>query len=185
MAMSFPLLFNYARYKTAKVQSYMERLGNQVVWEPIFRRNLTDQEEKQFVTLIDLLNFIFIPRKEEDSRVSQLQKIGLFSVPYFFLVISSCPLGESSLAGIWKINAPPRVVSFGWIAVRGRIFTMENLRRRGKIAVDACPMCLAEEKSVDHLLLQCKVTQFLWFSTLDWFGCCGVLPHNLLALYEA
>lgn len=70
----------------------MERLGNQVVWEPIFKRNLTDQEEKQFVTLIDLLNFIFIPRKGEDSSFAASEDWAFFC-SLFFLGHCFMPFG--------------------------------------------------------------------------------------------
>ena len=46
---------------------------------------------------------------------------------------------------------------------------MDNLRRRKMIMVNACPMCLTEEESVDHLLLKCKLANSIWLSILRWF----------------
>lgn len=34
-------------------------------------------------------------------------------------------------------------------------------------------MCLADEDTMDYLLLNCKVAQGLWFAVLSWFGCGG------------
>lgn len=51
------------------------------------------------------------------------------------------------------LKIPPRVVAFGWLAVRGSILTMDNLRKRRILVVNACPMCLRAEETVDHLFL--------------------------------
>jgi hypothetical protein len=32
---------------------------------------------------------------------------------------------------IWKVKAPPRIAFFLWTAAKGRILTVDNLRRRG------------------------------------------------------
>lgn len=37
LALHFPNLFSFARDKEAKLQSCLEKVGNQVVWGPIFR----------------------------------------------------------------------------------------------------------------------------------------------------
>lgn len=45
------------------------------------------------------------------------------------------------------------------MTIHGRILMMDNLRRRNVIVVNACPLCLSDEESVDHLLLNCKVAR--------------------------
>lgn len=70
----------------------------------------------------------------------------------FFLTLAGRVVSKSSVSRIWKIKAQPIVVVFGWIALHKRILTMDNLRQRGKIVVNCCPMCLGDEESVDHLL---------------------------------
>ena len=89
------------------------------------------------------------------------------------------------MASIWRFKAPPRVVAFGWISLRRRILTLDNLRKRGKIIVNACPMCLEEEETVDHLLLSCKCAIKIWNSVISWFGCKWALPELLQQLFEA
>eukprot|EP00268_Persea_americana_P013064 TRINITY_DN15690_c0_g1_i1.p1 TRINITY_DN15690_c0_g1~~TRINITY_DN15690_c0_g1_i1.p1 ORF type:complete len:100 (-),score=15.94 TRINITY_DN15690_c0_g1_i1:254-553(-) len=61
---------------------------------------------------------------------------------------------------------------------------MDNLRRRNVFIVDACPMCLANEESIDHLLLNCNSAQCLWKTIFRWFHCSGPLPSSFSALYE-
>lgn len=50
---------------------------------------------------------------------------------------------------------------------------------------NACPMCLADAESIDHLLLNCKYDQMTWRTVLNLFGCYGPLPNSLLQLFEA
>lgn len=80
----------------------------------------------------------------------------LRSVSFFFVAISNSPRERSVVCSIWKLKAPPRVVICGWLALKKRILTVDSLRRRGRIVVNGCPMCLREEESIDHLMLYCK-----------------------------
>ena len=139
----------------AKVKSYMSRVGDMVVWSPTFRRNLKDQEESQFILLLNLLNGACITERREDSRVWTASKDGSFSVSSFFLALFDGSRERNVVGNIWKIKAPMRVVIFGWLSIRRRILTQDNLRR-GRIVVNTCLMCLREEESVDHLMVNCK-----------------------------
>ena len=58
-------------------------------------------------------------------------KDGLFSVSSFFLAISIGPLERNFVCSIWKLKSTERMVIFGRLALRKRILTMDNLRRRG------------------------------------------------------
>lgn len=78
---------------------------------------------------------------------------GMFSVASLFMALSTnAVLNSPDLAPLWRMKAPPRVIALGWSALLGGTLTMDNLRQRHVIAVNACPMFLAKE-SIDHLLL--------------------------------
>ena len=62
---------------------------------------------------------------------------------------------------------------------------MDNLRKRGRIVVNGCAMCFRDDELVDHLLLNCKVAQFIWRSVVEWFDCCWVFPKSLPDLFQA
>ena len=89
------------------------------------------------------------------------------------------------MGSIWKLKVPPRVVIFGWLAIRKRILTQDNLRKRGRIVVNACPMCLRGEESADHLMVTCKTAHYVWRSVIGWFDCCWVFPNSLPELFQA
>ena len=66
----FPDLFKCAMEKEAKVKCYFGKGNNgEVIWCPIFGRNLRDVEERQFLSLINLLREVNIPKEGEDDRI--------------------------------------------------------------------------------------------------------------------
>lgn len=62
---------------------------------------------------------------------------------------------------------------------------MDNLHKRKVIIVNACPMCLSDEESVDYLLLNCVVAHKPWNMLLSSFQCSWVLPRTITDLYYA
>ena len=121
----------------------------------------------------------------QDKRIWTLFKDSRFSVATFFKALAGWNNSRFALGRIWKLKAPPRSLVFGWLALKNRISTMDNLRRKGLVLVNACPLCLQDEESVEHLLLKCSFTHRVWTTVLDSFGCRWVLPNSLLALFEA
>lgn len=73
-----------------------------------------------------------------------------------------------------------RVAVFGWLAVQGKILTMDNLCLWNMIIVNAYPLCLQAEESVDHLLLNCVMAQGMWLAFLNLFGCQWMLSRRVL-----
>lgn len=55
LIVQFLNLFQCGSDQRALVRSYSSRDGNQVVWGPVFRRNLAQVEESQFLNIIGIL----------------------------------------------------------------------------------------------------------------------------------
>lgn len=68
------------------------------------------------------------------------------------------PVLVSHLRHIWKLKAPPRMIIFGWLAIRNRILTLDNLKKRGCIIITRCTLCKMAAESVQHLFLRCENT---------------------------
>jgi hypothetical protein len=104
---------------------------------------------------------------------------GLFEVKTFYRALS--PLGFSSFPwkSIWRSKAPHRVAFFAWSAAWGKIFTVDNLRRRGMMVVNRCWLCELDGELVDHLLLHCGAVRALWNAFFDRFGLCWVMPCSV------
>ena len=61
---------------------------------------------------------------------------------------------------------------------------MDNLRRRHILPVNACLLYLADEESVDHLLVHCKQSKALWSAILEEFNYSWVMPQSLPDLFH-
>ncbi len=62
---------------------------------------------------------------------------------------------------LWAAKAPLKVKIFGWLALKGRIRTMDNLSTRGWIGDEMCVFCQANIETVDHLLVRCPAATAL------------------------
>lgn len=116
--------------------------------------------------MLTLLNGVYIPLKSQWHwpKGNDGTSVGESSIASLFLMISGGSSNRSFLARLWYV--PPRVAAFGCVAMLGKILTTDYLWRHKKNMVNGCLMCLAEEKSVDHLFLNCKVARRLWRSIL-------------------
>ena len=97
---------------------------------------------------------------------------GSFEVSTFNWVLSSLGFIPFPWKGIWRTKAPPRVAFFAWTATKGKIPTIDNLRRRGMIVINRYWLCESDGESVDHLLLHCGVANALWSAIFSRFGLC-------------
>lgn len=78
MASIFPEIFRCAANQRALVLDYMERLGDKVVWDPIFRSNLNDEEETQFSAMLILIGNVYVPLEGKDRRIWIASRDGSF-----------------------------------------------------------------------------------------------------------
>jgi hypothetical protein len=56
--------------------------------------------------------------------------------------------------------------------MHSKIFTLDNLRRRGMVMVNRCWLCESDGESVDHILLHCGAARALWNDFFIRFGLC-------------
>lgn len=103
----------------------------------------------------------------------------------FSEALSSCPPSNHHQELLWKTTAPPRILAFAWLVLRGSILTMDNLQRHNVIVVNACPLCLANEKTMDHLLLNCWGAKEIWNSFFKSFDYSWILPDSILLLFNS
>lgn len=66
---------------------YSEKVGNQIVWCPTFRRNLREHAEVQVLCLLNCLNDSSFQREGEDLRLWLSLQDGSFSVSSYVLAL--------------------------------------------------------------------------------------------------
>ena len=185
LATQFPNLFRYAQNGRALVGEYVERVRGMTRWGPTFRRNLLVVEERKFCSLLSLIDQVYFSMDGGDYRIWPYSTNGSFSVASFYDAFNRDDSNASPISSLWKIKAPPRVLTFAWIALQGGNLTIDKLQRQNMVIFNTSPMCLKDVESMDHLFLNCRVTQGLWNSVYSWFAMSGVLPAHFTQLFEA
>ena len=102
-----------------------------------------------------------------DSRVWSLSSSDLFSIKYFFLVLSkSLDLVPFFLASfVWKSKASSKVKVFSWLVVHKKVNTNDLLQVRRSyksFSPHWCILCKGNGEAVDHLFLHCPLALELW-----------------------
>ena len=66
--------------------------------------------------LFNLLSSVYIPRGQ-DERIRTPSRDSSFSVSSVFMALSQRAGTIPALGRIWKLNGPPRILVFGWLAL--------------------------------------------------------------------
>lgn len=61
--------------------------------------------------------------------------------------------------GLCIKSVPPRMIIFGWLAIRNQILTHDNLKKKGCIIISRCTLCKEAAESVYHLFYICHYTR--------------------------
>lgn len=112
---------------------------------------------------------------EDDSRIWDDCSLGLFTVSSAYDVITEGPLENISNVHkqLWKLNLPLNITMFVWRAIRGRLATKDNMRKR-RVQLSSptytCVFCDGCKESLDHLLLHCPFADKVWDKVHQWLG---------------
>lgn len=79
-----------------------------------------------------------------------------------YMLIKSGPRVRTTIHRIWKVEGPPRMKVFAWLAIRNSILTHDNLRKRGWEIVSRCVLCKKEMETGKHLFQECPYTRQLY-----------------------
>ena len=135
-------------------------------------------------SLLCLLTNVFLCKDSSDCRIWKPDSAGSFSSRSFYQEIDSSSAAQSSCASVWMGLGPPRVESFCWMVVRGKISITDNLRR-GLESMDISYVLPMQEGdgSVDHLSIHCHVISFIWRYFLKACGVSWCLPGSIAAFF--
>lgn len=131
------------------------------------------------LSLLEMSGNILIPEEGQDSGCWIPSKDDVFMVAPFAGDLSSITTSSRQLDFLWKSKVLPRVLNL-WLVLRGSILSMDNLRRRNMIIINACPLCLSGEESVDHVLMNCLMAHQVWTSISAGLSAVGLLLRALV-----
>lgn len=137
------------------------------------------------LSLLELLENIFILEEGHDSRCWVPSKDGVFMVASFPQVMSINNTCSRQLIFCASLRLCQECLFSVGLHCGGYILTIDDLRRQNMIIISACLLSLAAEESVDHDLLNCTMTHQVQNSILSWFECSWVLPRGIVELFEA
>ena len=169
--MLHPQLYAFSNDKEACISDVLcyQESGNDKIWNLRFYR---DFHERELEAAFSFLEFIHsqIPRGVGcDISYRRLNGNGKFDIQSYYNNIQGASISNFPWKDVWKVKIPKRVAFFLWIAVHGRILTLDNLMLRGHSLANRCCMCYCNEESRDHLLLHCPIAHSLWVHMLQFF----------------
>jgi hypothetical protein len=91
-------------------------------------------------------------------------------VKSYYKVLSIPIYSSFPWKSIWKVKVLPRGAFFVWTTTLGKIWTLDNLRKRNIIVMEWCYRCKTCGESIDHLFLHCIVATELWSMLLQLFN---------------
>ena len=143
---------------------------------------LNNEEILDFQTLLSQMSSsqpAFFP----DQRFWSLETSGSFSVKSLVKHLSTSSTLESSLyKRLWKSNSPKRINISIWIMLFGNLNCASVLQRKNSshaLSPHACPLCVNNMESIQHLLFDCVFASKCWFHLLQAFNFCWVFDHVL------
>lgn len=63
---------------------------------------------------------------------------------------------------VWKAPIIPKCSFIAWVAVKGRLATMDWIQKRGTHLANKCVLCNIECETIDHLFFNCNFTLGVW-----------------------
>lgn len=63
---------------------------------------------------------------------------------------------------LWKSPTVPRCAFISWLAVKGRLPTLDKLQQWNIHLPNRCILCKQAEESLDHIFCQCQYTKVIW-----------------------
>ena len=180
LCVRYPVLFNLALNKEAKVADMWDSGGGGGSWSPTFIRALNDWEIEEMARFLQTLYEQSFRTTGEDMLLLKEAKGKSFSVKVMYKGYDLSPTCDFPHRLIWNSVAPPKMGIFFLRSSLGQILTLDNLKRRGVAFANRCFMCEEDEEIINHLLIHCKSAKMLWDLFLTMVGISWVFPHSVL-----
>ena len=183
---AFPRIYALAKNKKGKIVEYGEWSEDRWVWRVQLRRNLFDWELNQWEELLALLDNVSLYPNFKDKLIWKYSSFGKYTAKDFFNFVCLQNYAPDSIwHKIWLGLAPPKVETFLWQVIRGRIAIKTVLNARGLIAEEntGCPICNEFSESIDHLFLKCKRSWLLWLFFCAKWKVSWVIPDDMCSAF--
>ena len=152
---AFPTLFNLAAHKDARVADVWGSSREDGGWSPVFLRPFNDWELEEVERFLHFIHTKKIRTGQEDRLLLKESITDGFSVRRMYHKLMFTPPLDFPSRSIWNPIVPPKLGFFTWEASWGKVFTLDQLKKRGIPLVNRCFLCEENEETIDHLLIHC------------------------------
>ncbi|KAJ1381506.1 Reverse transcriptase zinc-binding domain [Sesbania bispinosa] len=106
-----------------------------------------------------------------DKPVWKLEGNGEFSLKSAFTFLQQIDDNNSSqdpiFNHIWKWQGPPRITTFIWKLIHGRLLTNLERSHRGMATDDSCHRCSSAPESIMHVIRDCPIVFEFWETIIE------------------
>lgn len=181
LKVAFPRIFVLAVVKEGRVRDYGFVSNGVWYWNIELRRQLFEWKKEQWDCLMDTLSQVQIGEDFEDMLLSKDNASGCYS-PKTFCLKYHCDK-ESSVQdwkAIWSGVMPPKIETFCWQLLQGKIAVKVNLAARNLLSNQdhTCSLCGKETETISHLFFECYFTWLIWCHWLNLWGIQGVFSRE-------
>jgi hypothetical protein len=94
-----------------------------------------------------------------------------YSAKETYVALCQGSIRSATVSCTWKPWAPLKCKFFIWLALQHRLWTSDRRVRHGlQDAMVPCYVCLQDEDTLDHILLNCVVARDIWFRVFSLVG---------------
>ena len=86
-------------------------------------------------------------------------------------------------AKAWLPGLTPKINMFFLLMLQDKIFTLDNLEKRGQYIPNRCILCKHQLESVNHIFIHCPYSMEVWDLLTKKYGVCWCKPSNVLDLF--
>ena len=97
----------------------------------------------------------------EDRVLWKETKDEIFSIKSLYSALVSRSVVQFPNSIIWSPWVPTKVGFFAWEASWGKVLSLDQLKKRGRILANRCFLCCGKEESIDHILIHCTKARVL------------------------
>ncbi|XP_078149464.1 uncharacterized protein LOC144544782 [Carex rostrata] len=128
----------------------------------LFRSISSDMANQELVQLQFILSDLVLNPQIEDDIKWKWNVSGQYTVQAGYRAMKDGPRILNGSQRIWKLQAPPRMKVFGWLALNNRLLTIDNLNKRGWPLVNRCVLCRVQGESIKHMLDECNFSKSVY-----------------------
>lgn len=147
----FPNLYTF----TLNTTTTLKQALNTASIDTLFRSNLFEIAQEELLNLKLLLTGVTLDTLSKDDISWPWNDSGMYTVREGYRAMKNTPRIENKACKIWKLHVPPRIKVFGWLMLLNKLFTIDNLHKRGWPIVNRCVLCKAQGESIKHMLHDC------------------------------